>query len=134
MSSHAEPFVRGLFQGRLAGETLCPYPTPEAEEAETIEEVRTMVADWAADAIDPVAIDEQKSIPQAVIDGLAELGILGPVVGLVALHQSLLVIRHLVGAGLPTGDLTVMDAWTGETRQLELAVCEDCALCRAPAR
>ena len=66
--------------------------------------------------------------------GCAELGILGPVVGLVALHQSLLVIRHLVGAGLPTGDLTVMDAWTGETRQLELAVCEDCALCRAPAR
>ena len=66
--------------------------------------------------------------------GCAELGILGPVVGLVALHQSLLVIRHLVGAGLPTGDLTVMEAWTGETRQLELAVCEDCALCRAPAR
>ena len=66
--------------------------------------------------------------------GCAELGILGPVVGLVALHQSLLVIRHLVGAGLPTGDLTVMEAWTGETHQLELAVCEDCALCRAPAR
>ena len=66
--------------------------------------------------------------------GCAELGILGPVVGLVALHQSLLVIRHLVGAGLPTGDLTVMEAWTGETRRLELAVCEDCALCRAPAR
>ena len=66
--------------------------------------------------------------------GCAELGILGPVVGLVALHQSLLVIRYLVGAGLPTGDLTVMDAWTGETRQLGLAVCEDCALCQAPAR
>ena len=66
--------------------------------------------------------------------GCAELGILGPVVGLVALHQSLLVIRHLVGAGLPTGDLTVMDAWTGETRQLGLAVCEDCELCQAPAR
>ena len=66
--------------------------------------------------------------------GCAELGILGPVVGLVALHQSLLVIRHLVGAGLPTGDLTVMDAWTGETRQLGLAVCEDCELCQAPAK
>jgi molybdopterin/thiamine biosynthesis adenylyltransferase len=66
--------------------------------------------------------------------GCAELGILGPVVGLVALHQSLLVIRYLVGAGLPTGDLTVMDAWTGETRQLGLAVCEDCELCQAPAR
>ena len=65
--------------------------------------------------------------------GCAELGILGPVVGLVALHQTLLVIRYLVGAGLPTGDLTVMDAWTGETRQLGLAVCEDCELCQAPS-
>jgi molybdopterin/thiamine biosynthesis adenylyltransferase len=65
--------------------------------------------------------------------GCAELGILGPVVGLVALHQSLLVIRYLVGAALPTGDLNILDAWTGETRQLELAACEDCALCQAPA-
>ena len=63
--------------------------------------------------------------------GCAELGILGPVVGLVALHQSLLVIRHLVGAGLPTGGLHMLDAWTGETRQLGLAVCEDCALCES---
>lgn len=66
--------------------------------------------------------------------GCAELGILGPVVGLVALHQSLLVIRHLVGAGLPTGGLHMLDAWTGEIRQLGLVVCEDCALCQAPAR
>ncbi len=65
--------------------------------------------------------------------GCAELGILGPVVGLVALHQSLLVIRHLVGAGLPTGGLHMLDAWTGEIRQLGLVVWEDCALCQAPA-
>ena len=65
--------------------------------------------------------------------GCAELGILGPVVGLVALHQSLLVIQYLVGAALPSGDLHILDAWTGETRQLELAVCEDCALCQSPS-
>jgi hypothetical protein len=53
---------------------------------------------------------------------------------LVALHQSLLVIRHLVGAGLPTGGLHMLDAWTGEIRQLGLVVWEDCALCQAPAR
>ncbi len=68
------------------------------------------------------------------IRGCAELGILGPVVGLVALHQTLFVIRYLVGAGLPTGGLHMLDAWTGETRQLGLVVCEDCALCQAPAR
>ncbi len=63
--------------------------------------------------------------------GCAELGILGPVVGLVALHQTLLVIRYLVGAALPSGYLHMLDAWTGETRKLGLAVCGDCELCQA---
>ena len=65
--------------------------------------------------------------------GCAELGILGPVVGLVALQQSLLVIRYLVGSGLPTGCLHILDAWTGEARQLGLAVCKDCVLCQEPS-
>jgi molybdopterin/thiamine biosynthesis adenylyltransferase len=65
--------------------------------------------------------------------GCAELGILGPVVGLVALQQSLLVIRYLVDSGLPTGCLHMLDAWTGESRQLGLAVCEDCVLCQEPS-
>ena len=65
--------------------------------------------------------------------GCAELGILGPVVGLVALHQTLLVIRYLVSAALPSGYLHMLDAWTGETRQFGLAVCGDCELCQAPS-
>ena len=65
--------------------------------------------------------------------GCAELGILGPVVGLVALQQSLLVIRYLVGSGLPTGCLHMLDAWTGEASQLGLAVCKDCVLCQEPS-
>ena len=65
--------------------------------------------------------------------GCAELGILGPVVGLVALQQSLLVIRYLVGSGLPAGCLHMLDAWTGEARQLGLAICEECVLCQEPS-
>ena len=65
--------------------------------------------------------------------GCAELGILGPVVGLVALQQSLLVIRYLVGSGLPTGCLHVLDAWKGEASQLALGVCKDCVLCQEPS-
>lgn len=63
--------------------------------------------------------------------GCAELGILGPVVGIVALHQTVLVIRYLLGATLPSGYLHMLDAWTGETHQFGLAVCEDCELCQA---
>lgn len=39
-----------------------------------------MVSSWAADAIDPAAIDTNKTIPKEVIDGLSELGLLGLIV------------------------------------------------------
>ena len=63
--------------------------------------------------------------------GCAELGILGPVVGLVALQQSLLAIQHLLGAGISSGQLHIMDAWTAEYRQVALASRPDCSLCQA---
>ena len=64
-------------------------------------------------------------------EGCAELGILGPVVGLVALQQSLLAIKYLLGSEISSGHLHVMDAWTGEQRQIALSVRPDCALCQA---
>ena len=64
-------------------------------------------------------------------EGCAELGILGPVVGLVALQQSLLAIKYLLGSDISSGHLHVMDAWTGEQRQIALSVRPDCALCQA---
>jgi molybdopterin/thiamine biosynthesis adenylyltransferase len=64
-------------------------------------------------------------------EGCAELGILGPVVGLVALQQSVLAIQYLLGTKIPFGHLSLMDAWTGEYRRIALAVRPDCALCQA---
>ena len=69
--------------------------------------------------------------PQSEGGGCAELGILGPVVGLVALQQSLLAIKYLLGAEISSGHLHVMDAWTGEHRQIALSVRPDCVLCQA---
>ena len=64
-------------------------------------------------------------------EGCAELGILGPVVGLVALQQSLLAIQHLLGTDISSGQLHMMDAWTAEYRQVALAIRPDCSLCQA---
>ena len=70
--------------------------------------------------------------PQSEGGGVVpELGILGPVVGLVALQQSLLAIKYLLGAEISSGHLHVMDAWTGEHRQIALSVRPDCVLCQA---
>ena len=70
-------FVRGFFHGRVRPDRIFPFPVPDAEVLETTDEVASMVAEWAQDAIDPVAIDENKAIPEEVIDGLRELGLFG---------------------------------------------------------
>ena len=70
-------FVRGLFAGRLEGAALFPFPRPDPESAATTEAVVVMVRQWAEHAIDPEAIDREKHIPAAVIEGLKELGLFG---------------------------------------------------------
>lgn len=78
MSAMAESgFVRGLFAGRLDAAAIFPYPHQDAEAAETTEAIVASVSEWAAQAVDPVAIDRAKRIPPEVIDGLRELGLFG---------------------------------------------------------
>ena len=55
-------FVRALFQGRLDSSAILPFPWPDDEARETAAAVIDMVQSWAADAIDPAAIDEEKCI------------------------------------------------------------------------
>lgn len=62
--------------------------------------------------------------------GCAELGILGPVVGLVALQQALLAIKWCLGADLPWGRLQLLDAWGDEQTQISLMPRDDCPVCR----
>jgi len=74
----SEPsFVRALFSGALEGSALLPYPRQSPEEAETTEAIVSTVAEWAAHAVDPEAIDHEKRIPPEVIEGLRELGLFG---------------------------------------------------------
>lgn len=66
--------------------------------------------------------------------GCAELGILGPVVGLVALQQALLAIKWCLGADLPWGRLQLLDAWADEQTQISLMRRDDCPLCSDASR
>jgi len=76
-SPSAPGFVRGLFAGRLEPAALFPYPHQDAEAAETTAAIVAAVSEWAENALDPHAIDREKTIPRAVIDGLGELGLYG---------------------------------------------------------
>lgn len=73
----AAGFVATLFRGALASGVVLPFPDPDPETAEISREVGAMVTDWAAAAIDPAAIDGAADIPESVVEGLAELGLLG---------------------------------------------------------
>jgi alkylation response protein AidB-like acyl-CoA dehydrogenase len=65
-------FVKGLFFGEYLQERLPPYPalreTNEREQA---------LRKLCCEVIDPVAIDREACIPERVIRGLGELGVLG---------------------------------------------------------
>ncbi|MDG1932551.1 MAG: HesA/MoeB/ThiF family protein [Luminiphilus sp.] len=62
--------------------------------------------------------------------GCAELGILGPVVGLVALQQSLLALKYLLGANVPWGQLRLLDAWSGEHHEIAIGARKNCSMCQ----
>ncbi len=68
-------FVKGLYFGQYLGDKLLPYPDKQA-----IPEVNELVAQlttYCQNEIDPDEIDRQALIPDRVIRGLGNLGVLG---------------------------------------------------------
>jgi molybdopterin/thiamine biosynthesis adenylyltransferase len=63
--------------------------------------------------------------------GCAQLGILGPVAGLVAMQQSIVAIRLLLGLPVRWGALQIVDVWSGDHREITISKRPDCSLCRA---
>ncbi|HET6882761.1 MAG TPA: acyl-CoA dehydrogenase family protein, partial [Pirellulales bacterium] len=68
-------FAKGLYFGRHLGRKLLPYPdlTADQQTNALVEQVR----DFCQSQIDPVAIDREAKIPDRVVAGLGELGVLG---------------------------------------------------------
>ena len=102
-------FTRGLFAGAVHDELFFPYPPPleqrDANEAEVVRRVLDDLRRLARDAIDPARIDEEEAIPEAVIEGAAEIGLL-----------ALTIPRRYGGLGLSSsayarvfGDISAVD-------------------------
>lgn len=69
-------FVKQLFQGRLDSGLVFPFPEPKDEEKRRADLFVEQVKAFVAEKIDARAIDRNSSIPQEVIEGLGELGLL----------------------------------------------------------
>jgi acyl-CoA dehydrogenase family protein 9 len=69
--------AKGLFEGRFVADWVFPYPhlrdDQEAEVAQAVAELER----FCDSHLDPRQIDRDADIPRSVIDGLADLGVLG---------------------------------------------------------
>src|SRR5262245_25559189 len=69
--------AKGLFFGHFNAKYAFPYPELPAATQVTVDQSVAKMRKFCDEQIDPVVIDRQKDIPQAVINGLAEMGVLG---------------------------------------------------------
>src|SRR4051812_43085269 len=68
-------FAKGLFFGQFLHDKLLPYP--DTSHDQTVNQLVVHLRRFCAEKVDPVAIDRKAEIPQEVISGLGQLGVLG---------------------------------------------------------
>ncbi len=70
-------FVKGLFFGHFNARYVFPYPQLPTATQSTVDQAVGKMRKLCDESIDHMAIDRAADIPQSVIDGLANLGVLG---------------------------------------------------------
>jgi acyl-CoA dehydrogenase family protein 9 len=70
-------FTRGVFQGEIREDLIFPFPEPSTEERESLAQILDAFRSWAKDTLDPVQLDHDGKFPDAVRQGMAELGLMG---------------------------------------------------------
>lgn len=69
--------AKGLFFGHFNAKYAFPYPQLPAATQATVDQAVAKMRKFCDERIDSFAIDREKDIPKTVIDGLAEMGVLG---------------------------------------------------------
>ncbi|MCC7003294.1 MAG: acyl-CoA dehydrogenase family protein [Gemmatimonadaceae bacterium] len=70
-------FTRGVFQGEIREDLVFPFPEPSTEERESLTQILDAFRSWAKDTLDPAQLDHDGKFPDAVRQGMAELGLMG---------------------------------------------------------
>ena len=77
----APSFVRGIFAGTILHDLLFPFPSSlderDPDEARTVRRLLAALDRMSRGLIDPARIDEEETIPEAVIQAFAAEGFLG---------------------------------------------------------
>jgi acyl-CoA dehydrogenase family protein 9 len=70
-------FGNALFFGHFQAPLILPYPEIKADEREAVRQAVADVRRYCDEHVDAAAIDRDADIPQSVVSGLANLGVLG---------------------------------------------------------
>ncbi|MGH7357962.1 MAG: acyl-CoA dehydrogenase family protein [Candidatus Rokuibacteriota bacterium] len=70
-------FCKALFGGVIADEIVFPYPRPAPHDAEALETYLEDLRRFFDAKVDAAAFDRRAEVPEGVIEGLAERGVLG---------------------------------------------------------
>ncbi len=70
-------FTRGVFEGEIHEDLVFPFPQPSREEKESLAAILDAFRSWAADTLDAAQLDHDGKFPDAVRQGMAELGLMG---------------------------------------------------------
>ncbi len=70
-------FCKALFGGVIADEIVFPYPRPARHDAQTLETYLEDLRRFFDAKVDAAAFDRRAEVPEGVIEGLAERGVLG---------------------------------------------------------
>lgn len=70
-------FAKRLYFGHFDAKQVFPYPRVSSEEKQQTDRFVDKIKKFAQEKIDPDAIDRNAEIPDSVIQGLSELGVLG---------------------------------------------------------
>jgi acyl-CoA dehydrogenase family protein 9 len=75
-----EGFIQSLFNGLIREDLFIPFPTYGKEERRVMSAMFETVRSFAVDQIDPVQNDHDHHIPDAIKQGLTELGLWGLII------------------------------------------------------
>jgi acyl-CoA dehydrogenase family member 9 len=70
-------FTRGVFEGEIREELVFPFPEPSPDDREALTQILDAFRNWAKDTLDPAQLDHDGKFPDAVRQGMAELGLMG---------------------------------------------------------
>jgi alkylation response protein AidB-like acyl-CoA dehydrogenase len=76
-----EGFAKDLFLGRFRHESILPFPELPAEQMAIGDQAVAEVKRFCETSIDAAAIDREACIPDSVVSGLGEIGVLGMTIG-----------------------------------------------------